>query len=219
MHERLDRTRFEPDVLLEGRLPWSFDTKQRWEGAVACKRCFRQYLGECGPHHVWRVHRERRRGKPEPEQLIRGSDCCRYGISYQLRPSSPCHRPRSTRINPLTLFPAPPLFISYSFPQFHPCLCFQPRKPCCPLPRPSNLRLLWSLHPPRYGQLVLSTSLCYYPAACLLFHVSLASKEWVIPAKPKPGRKPKKDIAPASGDEVSTTCGSHATYIIHPIPR
>ncbi|PCH33830.1 hypothetical protein WOLCODRAFT_135345 [Wolfiporia cocos MD-104 SS10] len=29
-----------------------------------------------------------------------------------------------------------------------------------------------------------------------------ASKEWVIPAKPKPGRKPKKDTAPAVQDEV-----------------
>jgi Minimal binding motif of Hap4 for binding to Hap2/3/5 len=27
-------------------------------------------------------------------------------------------------------------------------------------------------------------------------HHLLASREWVIPAKPKPGRKPKKDLAP-----------------------
>jgi hypothetical protein len=26
--------------------------------------------------------------------------------------------------------------------------------------------------------------------------MATASKEWVIPAKPKPGRKPKKDLAP-----------------------
>ena len=32
------------------------------------------------------------------------------------------------------------------------------------------------------------------------FSTSLASKEWVIPAKPKPGRKPKKDIAPPPAD-------------------
>ena len=29
----------------------------------------------------------------------------------------------------------------------------------------------------------------------------LASKEWVIPAKPKPGRKPKKDLAPAPAQQ------------------
>ncbi|KAA1468147.1 hypothetical protein DENSPDRAFT_833357 [Dentipellis sp. KUC8613] len=32
-----------------------------------------------------------------------------------------------------------------------------------------------------------------------------ASKEWVIPAKPKPGRKPKKDTAPANQDDNDAT--------------
>ncbi|KAN0125199.1 hypothetical protein V8E52_001751 [Russula decolorans] len=32
-----------------------------------------------------------------------------------------------------------------------------------------------------------------------------ASKEWVIPAKPKPGRKPKKDLAPASVQQIDVT--------------
>ncbi|TFY80482.1 hypothetical protein EWM64_g3530 [Hericium alpestre] len=32
-----------------------------------------------------------------------------------------------------------------------------------------------------------------------------ASKEWVIPAKPKPGRKPKKDTAPPAAEEADAT--------------
>lgn len=46
-------------------------------------------------------------------------------------------------------------------------------------------------------------------ASALLTAILIASKEWVIPAKPKPGRKPKKDPPP------STTCDdpevSHAS--------
>jgi hypothetical protein len=33
--------------------------------------------------------------------------------------------------------------------------------------------------------------------ANVLKTLSLASKDWVIPAKPKPGRKPKKDLVSA----------------------
>lgn len=33
----------------------------------------------------------------------------------------------------------------------------------------------------------------------------LASKEWVIPAKPKPGRKPKKDALPSTSDDVEVS--------------
>lgn len=33
----------------------------------------------------------------------------------------------------------------------------------------------------------------------------LASKEWVIPSKPKPGRKPKKDVATEDTGEVCST--------------
>jgi hypothetical protein len=33
-------------------------------------------------------------------------------------------------------------------------------------------------------------------------HFLIASKEWVIPAKPKPGRKPKKDTSTRSSDDT-----------------
>ena len=48
----------------------------------------------------------------------------------------------------------------------------------------------------------------YFPSLLNLFfcyfftHNLLASREWVIPAKPKPGRKPKKDLASTS-DQTS----------------
>jgi hypothetical protein len=46
------------------------------------------------------------------------------------------------------------------------------------------------------------------PAICTSEHssqltrVNVASKEWIIPAKPKPGRKPKAEPSPMKDDEV-----------------
>ena len=62
----------------------------------------------------------------------------------------------------------------------------------------SSSSKLWAVRKCPYQLPFLSFDLCP-------FFFSLASKEWVIPAKPKPGRKPKKDTdAPVSEEtEVS----------------
>jgi Minimal binding motif of Hap4 for binding to Hap2/3/5 len=74
-----------------------------------------------------------------------------------------------------------------------------------PFPRRVPLRCLLSLHRRSYplhlpcGQLVSTVCFSQFFFGLISYHFAtlLASKEWVIPAKPKPGRKPKKDLAPA----------------------
>jgi hypothetical protein len=43
-----------------------------------------------------------------------------------------------------------------------------------------------------------------YPFSLSTF-IFLASKEWVIPAKPRPGRKPKKDTNTTVSEEVEAS--------------
>lgn len=57
-------------------------------------------------------------------------------------------------------------------------------------------------------------------------HLPAASKEWVIPAKPKPGRKPKKEaVAPVvvdsevRGHHAESHCGPSLTTAVTPIDR
>ena len=58
----------------------------------------------------------------------------------------------------------------------------------------SSSSKLWAVRKCLYQLPFLSFDLCLF--------FSLASKEWVIPAKPKPGRKPKKDTSAPVSEET-----------------